>query len=84
MSVPLSSICRLKAVPTHCLVDLDKLVPKRCVEGERYKIANTILKKKNKVPGLWRPDSLSTVVTEQLHKKIKKNLNTDLTSFYKK
>ena len=56
-------ICRSKAclikIPAHYLVDCDKMILNLTWRGKRPKIANTVMKEKNKVGRLTIPNTKS-------------------------
>ena len=60
MSILPNLIYRFSAIPfkisASYFMDIDRLIPKFIWRGKRLRIANTILKEKNKVGGLALPN----------------------------
>ena len=67
MSVLPILICRFNVIPIKILanyfVDINRLILKFTWRGKRPRIANTVLKEKNKVGGLTLPDFQTYKVT---------------------
>ena len=60
-------------IPTNYFTDIDKLILKFIWRGKRPRIANTILKEKNKVGGLMLPTSrLTAIKTKDLNRHLTK------------